>query len=66
MIALREQGRMTDAQAVFERASATANDLGLFSEEFDPTTHHMLGNFPQGLSHLSHITAALAIDSRLH
>ncbi len=63
---LARQGRMSDAQLVFDRASATANDLGLFSEEFDPATHQMLGNYPQGLSHLAHITAALAIDARLH
>jgi GH15 family glucan-1,4-alpha-glucosidase len=63
---LAHQGRMSDAQLVFDRASATANDLGLFSEEFDTVTHQMLGNFPQGLSHLAHISAALAIDSRLH
>jgi len=63
---LAHQGRLSEAELVFDRASATANDLGLFPEEFDPTAHEMLGNFPQGLSHLSHITAALAIDSRLH
>jgi GH15 family glucan-1,4-alpha-glucosidase len=63
---LAHQGRIGDAELVFDRASATANDLGLFAEEFDPATHGMLGNFPQGLSHLSHITAALAIDRRLH
>ena len=33
----------------------------LFAEEFDPKRKLMLGNFPQGLSHLSHISAAVAL-----
>jgi len=55
------QGRKTEGKKVFDRAVATCNDLGLFSEEYDVQTRQMLGNFPQGLTHLSHITAALAL-----
>ncbi len=58
---LAHQGRLDDAHAAFDRALAAGNDLGLFSEEFDPSTGALLGNFPQGLTHLSHLTAALAI-----
>jgi GH15 family glucan-1,4-alpha-glucosidase len=58
---LVRQGRQEEAEEVFERASSIANDLGLFSEEADPATGDLLGNFPQGLSHLSHISAALAL-----
>ncbi len=54
-------GRHEQAQAYFDRASATANDLGLFTEEYDANTRTALGNFPQGLSHLAHISAALAL-----
>jgi GH15 family glucan-1,4-alpha-glucosidase len=56
------QARIDEAQEVFDRAVATANGLGLFSEEYDPRKERMLGNFPQALTHLSHIEAALAID----
>jgi GH15 family glucan-1,4-alpha-glucosidase len=58
---LARQGRATEARAAFARASATANDLGLFAEEFDPATGTLLGNFPQALTHLSHIAAAVAL-----
>jgi GH15 family glucan-1,4-alpha-glucosidase len=58
---LARQRRLTDAREVFDRAATTANDLGLFSEEFGTGTGEMLGNFPQGLTHLSQIMAALAI-----
>lgn len=61
---LAHQGRLEDAEEAFDRAAATANDLGLYAEEFDPATGELLGNFPQGLSHLSHLTAAIAIADR--
>jgi GH15 family glucan-1,4-alpha-glucosidase len=54
-------GRLDDAAAAFERAAATANDLGLFSEEYDTRRGRMLGNFPQALTHLSHIAAATVL-----
>jgi GH15 family glucan-1,4-alpha-glucosidase len=62
---LARQGRTAQARAAFARASATANDLGLFAEEVDPATGTLLGNFPQALTHLSHIAAAVALDQRI-
>lgn len=58
---LAHQGRLEQAHEVFQQALATGNDLELFSEEFDPETGDMLGNFPQGLTHLSLIAAAVAL-----
>jgi len=59
---LAHQGRETAAREVFERTASTANDLGLYAEEYDPTEGRMLGNFPQALTHLSHIEAAIALS----
>jgi alpha,alpha-trehalase len=50
------------ARAVFERAAGYANDLGLLAEEVDPKTGELLGNFPQGFSHIGLVNAAWAIS----
>jgi GH15 family glucan-1,4-alpha-glucosidase len=49
------------ARAVFERAIAYVNDLGLLAEEVDGTGE-LLGNFPQAFSHIGLINAAWAIS----
>ncbi len=59
---LARQGRRTEALRTFKRATAAANDLGLFAEQYDAHGKQMLGNFPQGLTHLAHISAALALQ----
>lgn len=60
---LATQGRRDEAREVYESALATATPLGLFSEELDPATREPTGNLPQALTHLSHITAALALGT---
>jgi len=57
-----QMGRARDAASVFSRAAATANDLGLFAEEYDTNRRELRGNFPQALTHLAHIRAAVAIE----
>ena len=58
---LARQGRVIEAREAYDRSMTTANELGLFSEEHDPEAKLMLGNFPQALSHLSHLEAAIAL-----
>ena len=60
--ALARAGRIGEARDVFERTMRAQNDLGLLSEEWDARDAQMLGNFPQALSHIALITAALAIE----
>jgi GH15 family glucan-1,4-alpha-glucosidase len=56
------QGRLERTRKNFQRVLGTGNDLGIYSEEYDPQTREMLGNFPQALTHLSLIAAASAIE----
>jgi GH15 family glucan-1,4-alpha-glucosidase len=58
---LARQGRVDEARVFYDRASSTGTELGLFSEEYDTQKERLLGNFPQALTHLSHIVAAVAI-----
>nr|WP_238985358.1 glycoside hydrolase family 15 protein [Nitrosococcus halophilus] len=60
---LAYQGRLEEAHGLFKRAAATGNDLGLYSEEYDTERGEMLGNFPQGLTHLSLIAAVMALEA---
>jgi len=59
------QGRLEDAERVFENLLAHANPLGLFSEDIDPDSGELLGNFPQAYTHVGLIHAALTISQLL-
>jgi GH15 family glucan-1,4-alpha-glucosidase len=52
------QGRITEAQSMFERLLALRNDVGLLAEEYDPRTQRQMGNFPQAFSHVSLVNTA--------
>lgn len=51
-------GDPATARRHFDRAAATANDVGLLAEMFDPADGALLGGLPQSLSHVALITAA--------
>jgi GH15 family glucan-1,4-alpha-glucosidase len=60
--ALARAGQAAQARTVFERAVAFVNDVGLLSEEVDPVSGELLGNFPQAFSHIGLVNAAWAIS----
>jgi GH15 family glucan-1,4-alpha-glucosidase len=59
--ALALGGRLDEAQALFERTIGYANDVGLLAEEIDPTSGALIGNFPQGFTHLGLIRSAVIL-----
>jgi GH15 family glucan-1,4-alpha-glucosidase len=52
------QGRHDEARRLFDRLAGLANDVGLFSEEYDPVSQRQLGNTPQAFTHLAYVQAA--------
>jgi len=51
-------GRHDDAVALFERLLSLRNDVGLLSEEYEPSSRRFMGNFPQAFSHLALVNTA--------
>ena len=51
-------GRLDDAHALFKRLVGLCNDVGLLSEEYDPESKQLLGNFPQAFSHVALLNSA--------
>ncbi|HEY4352670.1 MAG TPA: glycoside hydrolase family 15 protein [Paraburkholderia sp.] len=53
------QGRVEEARAMYERLLSLANDVGLLAEEYDPSAGRLVGNFPQGFSHVALVHTGL-------
>jgi len=60
--ALSQIGKKREASKLFDELLSYSNHLGLFSEDMDFETKRLLGNFPQGYSHLSLIDAAITFS----
>ncbi len=55
------QGKLGEAEELFNRACLLANDVGLLAKEYDPATREALGNVPQAFTHAGLISAATAL-----
>jgi len=53
--------RQDEAAAWFEQMLSRSTSLGLFSEQIDPDSGELLGNFPQAFSHLGVINVAVSL-----
>jgi GH15 family glucan-1,4-alpha-glucosidase len=60
--ALIAQGRMAEARELFENMLASRNRLGLLSEDINPATKELWGNFPQTYSLVGLINCAMKLS----
>lgn len=63
---LAMMGERDEARAIFERLLTLRNDVGLLSEEYDPRSGQMLGNFPQAFSHTALVNSAFTLAHEAH
>ncbi|MFD2966238.1 glycoside hydrolase family 15 protein [Sphingobacterium bambusae] len=59
-------GDFSKSEQILRAVEACANDLGYFSEEFDPIENRMLGNFNQTFVHSSFICAANGLSCEMN
>ena len=62
--ALARVGRVDEARKVMEQVRTIGSPLGLLSEDVDPCSGVMWGNFPQAYSHVGLIHGAFAVAPR--
>ncbi|WP_024326271.1 glycoside hydrolase family 15 protein [Thioalkalivibrio sp. AKL19] len=59
------QGRLDEAQALYDSLCARTNHLGLLPEQIDPASGTFLGNFPQAFSHVGLISTGIKLARAL-
>ncbi len=59
--ALARLGRRSEAIRLLEKLMSYSNHLGLYSEDVDPNSGELWGNFPQTYSHVGLINAVFAL-----
>ena len=53
----------TRQSASIERLLGLRNDVGLLSEEYDPSHDRLVGNFPQAFSHVGLVKSAFNLGA---
>jgi GH15 family glucan-1,4-alpha-glucosidase len=59
-------GRQQEAEMLFRRLLGLCNDVGLISEEYDPKTQRLVGNFPQAFTHVGLINTAMNLTRQMN
>ncbi|WP_238007154.1 glycoside hydrolase family 15 protein [Dactylosporangium sp. AC04546] len=59
---LTGQGRLDEAEKLYTSLCERASPLGLLSEQVDPVTGELVGNFPQAFSHIGVIASGVALS----
>jgi GH15 family glucan-1,4-alpha-glucosidase len=62
--ALGRIGRRGEARQLFDELLGRRNRFGMFSEDIDPATHQLCGNFPQTYSMAGIINTAMGLSRR--
>jgi GH15 family glucan-1,4-alpha-glucosidase len=57
-------GRVEEGREIFEKLLGLANDVGLISEEYDPSLDRLVGNFPQAFTHVTLVNSARNLSQR--
>ncbi len=55
------QGRLEEAEDLFNCLLSLRNDVGLLAEQYDPIAKRQLGNFPQAFSHVAMVNSGFAL-----
>jgi GH15 family glucan-1,4-alpha-glucosidase len=55
------QGRLDEAEELYVSLCSRASPLGLLSEQVNPTTGELVGNFPQAFSHIGVIASGVTL-----
>jgi len=58
------QNRKREAERLFKRLVGLCNDVGLLSEEYDPSSQRLVGNFPQAFTHVALVNSAFNLTRR--
>jgi GH15 family glucan-1,4-alpha-glucosidase len=61
-----KSGKTEEAIEIFETMLRHASPAGLLAEQIDTRSHKMLGNYPQGFTHIGLINAAISINEVVH
>ena len=56
------QGRLDEAEEIFQRLLDLRSELGLLAEEWDPEARRQLGNFPQAFTHVALVNTAFNLS----